>query len=281
MLTTHKTHLSSRQQLSDDTTLFTFILDDPKEINFIAGQYLIMLIPDSTNTTAPVVRRLYSISSPPSQKDSFELMVHIIPDGVAGKYFSQLKVSDQVEFQGPAGAFIMRESSRDKVFLATGCGISPVRSMLNSLMVEDRRLKVDLEDGKSKLENPTSNLQPQYPASTIDSPPSNYYLFWGLPYYKDTYLFEELKNIKYRIPNIKIIICLSREQNLDMIPEDDRKYFMLGHVTDGVDSLITNNYSPITSSDFYICSGREVTESLKTYLEQKGAPKEQIYFEKF
>jgi ferredoxin-NADP reductase len=268
MLQNYKTHLSSRQQLSDDTTLFTFILDDPKEINFIAGQYLIMLIPDSTNTTAPVVRRLYSISSPPSQKDSFELMVHIIPDGVAGKYFSQLKVGDQVEFQGPAGAFIMRESSRDKVFLATGCGISPVRSMLNSNL-------------KTQISNPQLKFQ-------------NYYLFWGLAYYKDVYLFEEFKDYGLRITNFNFKICLSRETSLDMIPEEDRKFFILGHVTDGVESLTVDgrqltvdNSSPTTDHrllsniDFYICSGREVTESLKTYLEQKGAPKEQVYFEKF
>ena len=43
--------------------------------------------------------------------------------------------------------------------------------------------------------------------------------------YKDAYLLDELKNYELRIANFKFKICLSREQNLNMIPEIDKNIF--------------------------------------------------------
>jgi ferredoxin-NADP reductase len=74
---------------------------------------------------------------------------------------------------------------------------------------------------------------------------------------------------------------LSREQNLEMISEEDRKYFMLGRVTTGLEKLIENFKLKTENFDYYLCGSREVIESLKQYLSEKAAPKEQVYFEKF
>ncbi|MDO8609673.1 MAG: FAD-binding oxidoreductase, partial [bacterium] len=90
MLLSYKTHLSNKLQLSVDTILFTFTLDDPKEFSFIPGQYMIMIVPQENGE---VVRRLYSIASSTAQKNSFELLVHIMTGGKAGMYLSNLKIN--------------------------------------------------------------------------------------------------------------------------------------------------------------------------------------------
>lgn len=318
MLQTYKAHLSKKLQLTSDVWLYTFILLDPSTISFIPGQYLILFVPQHTSSVIPAeatsdvakagiqtsgsqiesgmtyARRLYSIASSNSVTNEFELLVKLVTNGCASRYFEKLEIGSEAIFQGPAGMFTLKESPRDKIFMVTGTGYAPVRSMLKSLMIDDRSLKIDFEAGKSKLEkNQTSILQPQDPSSSIQSPSSNsFYLFIGFPYYKDVFFFNELKNYKLQVTSFDFKVCLSREQNLDIIPEPDKQHFLLGRVTNGFEQLILTNFNtstslsvnqfqPISNYDFYLCGGREVVESLREYVYQKGAPKEQVFFEKF
>lgn len=246
MLTNYKTQLTQKTQLTSDVFIYKFKLIEPSTISFIPGQYLILMVPQEGGEKA---RRLYSIASPNTVTNEFELLVKLIPNGCASCYFEKLNINNEVEFEGPAGMFTLRESPREKIALVTGTGFAPVRSML------------------------LSNLP-------VSQSPS-FYLFFGFPNYKDVFLFEELKNYELRMANFKFFICLSREQNLDMIPEENRKHFFLGRVTNGFEKIMTNDGLRMTNFDYYLCSGREVVESLKQYLYEKGAPKEQVFFEKF
>lgn len=247
MLTNYKTILTDKKQLTDDVFIYKFKLTELTTISFIPGQYLILFVPQENGEKA---RRLYSIASPNTITHEFELLIKLIPNGCASTYLEKLNLNDSIEFQGPAGMFTLRESPREKIALVTGTGYAPVRSML-------------LTNAKLQTLN------------------SKFYLFFGFPYYKDIFLFDELKDLKSHIPNLKFYICLSREQNLDMVPEGDKQYFLLGRVTTGFEKLLATNYQLPTNSDFYLCSGREVVESLKQYVYEKRAPKEQVYFEKF
>lgn len=228
MLSTYKTILSQKIQLNSETYLFHFNLMEPKEIKFSAGQYLIIKIP----TDKSPVSRLYSVASSAAEKSNFDLIIQIIPDGLASSYLSGLKVKDEVIFQGPAGLFGLKENGRSKIFLTTGTGIAPIKSMLESYQL----------------------------------PVDSYSLFWGLKSFQDVYLFN-----KFRQFNPKI--CLSREQNLDIVPEVDRIFFKLGHI---------DAHAPIlTTHDYYLCGGRKIVESLRLFLINKGVLLENIYFEKF
>lgn len=246
MLTNYKTNLTEKKQLTSDVYIYRFKFIEPPSIVFAPGQYLIMMVPQEGKEKA---RRLYSIASPNTTTNEFELLVKLIPNGCASVYFEKLNLNDTVEFQGPAGVFTLRESPRNKIGLITGTGYAPLRSMLLS-----------------------------YPELA-----KNYTLFFGVPTYKDIFLLDELKQLEAKTPGFKFYFCLSREQNLEMIPEEDKKYFFLGHVTDGFEKTI--EFQPelkkIESFDYYLCSGRDIIESLKEYLYQKGAPKEQVFFEKF
>lgn len=102
---------------------------------------------------------------------------------------------------------------------------------------------------------------------------SKYYLFWGLKNYQDVYLLDQVKKF-----NIKI--CLSREQNLDMVAETERKYFDLGHIDKVMEKYLDSKFI-ILNSEFYLCGGRSVVESLRENLLSKGILPENIIFEKF
>ncbi len=231
MLLTYKTILSRKSQLNSSTYLYHFYLLEPKEIVFKAGQYLMLKVPSDKGP----VSRLYSIASPNTVKNGFELIIGIIPGGLASNYLFSLKENTEVVFQGPAGMFGLKENNRPKIFLVTGTGIAPARSMIVA-------------------------KQPSNPKIQI---------FWGLKTYKDVYLLDELKQFS------DIKICLSREQNLDMVPDINRKYFGLGHIDQCLEKL------QITDYEFYLCGGRQIVESLRQSLLSKNIPAENIIFEKF
>ena len=246
MLNNFRTILSKKTQLNFTTYLYHFDLLEPKEINFKPGQYIILKVPSEKGH----ISRLYSISSSNTEKNSFELIVEKVLGGLGSGYLSSLKEGVEVNFQGPAGMFELKKNERDKIFMVTGTGIAPILSMIKSELL-------------------ISNFQ------------FSMKLFWGLKNYKDVYLLNELKSYKLKVASFDFKICLSREQNLDMIPEEDKKYFFLGHIDSCFEKLFTNHYSLITVNEFYLCGGRNIVESLKQFLLSKNVPKESIIFEKF
>ena len=151
MLTSFKTRLVKKTKLTEVVYLFQFSLVDPLSINFLAGQYLILLVPSAEGE----IKRLYSIASSPTRTDSFELVVEVVENGVASNYLRNLEIGAEVKFQGPAGAFTLKENNNNKVFLATGTGIAPVRSMIK---------KLEITNNKSQI-----------------------FLYWGLKYVKEIY----------------------------------------------------------------------------------------------
>ena len=237
MLQSYKTILSKKSQLNSNTHLYHFDLLEPKEIIFKPGQYVMLKVPSDKGP----VSRLYSIASPNTNRNSFELIIGMVPGGLASNYLFSLKENTEVIFQGPAGMYGMRENEKEKIFLVTGTGIAPILSMIKS----------------------------EYKISNV-----KYQIFWGLKNYEDVYLFNELKKF-----NIKI--CLSREQNLNIIPEVDRKYFQIGHVDTCLEKQILDTKYSILNTDFYLCGGRLIVDSLKQFLLAKGIPLENIIFEKF
>ncbi|MCM8832260.1 MAG: FAD-dependent oxidoreductase [Candidatus Omnitrophica bacterium] len=230
--------MKEKIKLTEQVYLFRFGLIQPKEINFIPGQYLILKIKDKS--------RLYSIASSSFIKDSFDLIVEIVEGGLASTYLLNLTPKEEVLFQGPAGVFFLRKTPLNKIFLATGTGIAPIFSMIESSFALYKK-KGDLP---------------------------NFTLFWGLRHLSDLYLYDKLKKIKDASEKkFDFWICFSRETNLK------GEFFIDGRVNVGLERVIRKE--DFKDFEFYLCGGREVIESLKNYLLERGAVKEKIYFEKF
>ncbi|MFW5703518.1 MAG: ferredoxin--NADP reductase [Patescibacteria group bacterium] len=243
MLQTFSVSLSERKQLADDVYQFTFNTQG-HSFEFQPGQYVILHIPQEDGKVA---RRLYSMASPHTQTDSFELLIEIVPEGLASQHLMKMNVGDELTVQGPAGMFTPKETDRSIVFLATGTGVAPIRSMIHWHL--ERAEGTDI------------------------------YLFWGFKTFQAVYLFEEFKALAAQHPNFHFYNCLSREQDLSCISQDQAKeHYLLGHVNDELEKTLDK---PTDSFQYYLCGGPKVVESLREWLDEKGVPKEQVHFEKF
>jgi len=266
MLSNFRTQLIKKEQLISNVFLFRFHLVEPPEINFKAGQYLLLKIKDQS--------RLYSICSPDFIKNYFELVVEMVPGGLGSTYLSNLKIGEVVNFQGPAGLFVLRETNKPKIFLATGTGIAPIRAMIISKILPAQAGKN--QKSKRHIKNQKNNNTPNNQLLITN----NYYLFWGLRTRNDVYFFEEFKKLSEENSNFQFKICLSREREL--IGLDDH-YFILGHINDGLLQQFNNLTIKQSKNnfDYYLCGDRKMIVSMTEFLQKQGVEKENIFFEKF
>ncbi len=120
--------LSRVENLSDSTITFDIQLDEGQpDINFLAGQYVNVGIPGTTET------RSYSFSSKPGNRLT-GFVVRNVPNGKMSEFLSKtVKSGDKMAFTGPFGSFYLRDVARPVLMLAGGTGIAPFMSMLQVL----------------------------------------------------------------------------------------------------------------------------------------------------
>lgn len=163
------------QDLTHDVRELEMTLDEPQTISFKPGQFISFEVPRK-GFPLPVVRP-YSIVSPPSQDRRVTLLFNLVADGPGSTYLYGLRVGDHAIFKGPAGSFWLKDDARDLLFVATGTGIAPIRSMI-----------------AARLEQGTT------PAVT---------LFWGLRSRRDLYYQKELFALTRQFPMFSFVTTLS------------------------------------------------------------------------
>jgi ferredoxin-NADP reductase len=133
---TFAARLTNSVSLSQQTKHLEFEMKSVIHFGFVAGQWL------SFKTTKPdgeEITRAYSIASPPSAENRFALCLNRVQDGFMSNFLCDMKAGDELSCQGPFGDFILRPPLRDTIFIATGTGIAPFRSMLHWLLAERSR----------------------------------------------------------------------------------------------------------------------------------------------
>jgi ferredoxin-NADP reductase len=89
-------------------------------------------------------RTSYSIASAPQDAQTFELCVTHVDGGASSTCLHSLKVGDPIQAMGPLGTFAMKDETADTVFIATGSGIAPFRSMINDRLGKNTSQKLYL-----------------------------------------------------------------------------------------------------------------------------------------
>ena len=119
------------RDFGNDTKDFELIFDAGREIRFIAGQFISVVLPRD----GKVIRRAYSIASPPEEPRHLNLVIKRVEGGVVTNWFWTLKPGDRFRVHGPFGKFILPEKvDFEPLFIATGTGVAPFRSMIYSLL---------------------------------------------------------------------------------------------------------------------------------------------------
>jgi CDP-4-dehydro-6-deoxyglucose reductase len=128
---------------SDDVAVLQLQLPASERFQFLAGQYLEFLLKDNK-------RRAYSIASAPHEQGPLELHIRHLPGGLfTDSLFGQasdgkqIKEKDILRFEGPLGSFFLREDSKKPIiFLASGTGFAPIKSML--MHIQEKKIKREI-----------------------------------------------------------------------------------------------------------------------------------------
>jgi ferredoxin-NADP reductase len=133
---THIAHLVRSVLLSELTKHLEFEMLGMRRFGFVPGQWLSFqqLKPDGEELT-----RAYSIASPPGDDPRFALCLNRVQDGFMSNFLCDMKEGEEIRCHGPFGDFILRPPLRDTIFIATGTGIAPFRSMLHWLLADESR----------------------------------------------------------------------------------------------------------------------------------------------
>jgi phenol hydroxylase P5 protein len=153
----------------------TFELIDPATLNFKARQLVLMNLPGIP------VKRNYSIASNPADNHKIDILVDVGPQGDGSLYLQSLNPGEEVSFMAPAGRFVLADDPKEKklIFIATGSGISAVKSMILNL------------------------LQTQNDSRRI-------HLNWGLRYVQDIFWEDEFRLLEKQFPNFYFDLVISK-----------------------------------------------------------------------
>lgn len=112
-------------------TVFELSFETEQPLEFLAGQFLSVIVPGA-GPGGKDLRRAYSIASPPNTKP-IQLCIKIVENGPGTSYLSQLRPGIQFKGVAPYGNFVFKHKpGRHAVFIATGTGVSPFRSISTS-----------------------------------------------------------------------------------------------------------------------------------------------------
>ena len=128
--------LTRSVSLSEPTKHLEFEVPAVPRFGFVAGQWL------SFKTNKPdgeEITRAYSIASAPAEDNRFALCLNRVQDGFMSNFLCDMSAGQEISCQGPFGDFILRPPLRDTIFIATGTGIAPFRSMLHWLLADPSR----------------------------------------------------------------------------------------------------------------------------------------------
>ncbi|ABR30512.1 oxidoreductase [Thermosipho melanesiensis] len=211
-----------------------------EEINFKAGQYVQVVIPPYEKIKQPT-QRAYSIASTPSKKDEIELLIRLVPGGIATTYVhNYLKVGDELEVIGPFGEFYMRDTQKDMICVAGGSGMAPIKSIIFDM----------------------------YERGILDR---NVWYFFGARTEKDLFYVDMFKELEKKWDKFHFIPALSE-------PHGDWKG-EVGVITDVMVKYIETVIDKENEKEGYLCGSPGMINACETLMRKHGI--NEVYYDKF
>jgi len=117
------------EKVADDVMIVQLKLPANERLQFLAGQYIDFLLKGGD-------RRSFSMGNPPHADEFLELHVRQVAGGTFTDHvFNKMKERDILRLEGPLGSFFLREDSEKPiVFVASGTGFAPIKSIIESAL---------------------------------------------------------------------------------------------------------------------------------------------------
>ncbi|HVZ98014.1 MAG TPA: 1,2-phenylacetyl-CoA epoxidase subunit PaaE [Chitinophagaceae bacterium] len=220
---------------------FTIPEEAKKDFLFIPGQNITV----RRIINGEEIRRSYSVCSSP-QENELRVAVKKVRDGIFSSYANDLlKPGEELEVLSPSGSFytgIKEDQKKNYVFFAAGSGITPVISLIKTILAVEKESFVTLIYGNKN-------------SSSI--------------------IFkEQLSDLKDKyLERFSLYHILSRELtdaaiNHGRIDEEKCRLFS---------AIIDYN----ATDEFFICGPEQMIFTVKEFLEKKRIAKARIHFELF
>lgn len=119
-------------------------LEDP--FPFEAGQYATLGL---MGPEGKLVQRPMSISSSPDDTSEYEFFIRLVEGGAFTPLLWERKLGDPINIKGAKGKFLLQDDGRTCVFVATGTGLAPFMSMLDTMQLRHQPRDVVLLHGVS------------------------------------------------------------------------------------------------------------------------------------
>ncbi len=233
-----------------DAATLTFDMPDHlyETFHYSPGQHLIIKF----MINGEEARRSYSLNSCPFAEEALQVTVKRVKGGLVSNYVNEeLKVGDELDIMVPQGRFyvdIKQDAYKTYFLFAAGSGITPIISILKSVLLASPNSVVNLFYGNKNQETiifkkELDVLENQYPdrlqiVHTLSDP-------------KVWTTWEQWKGRKGRID------------------------------AEGVEWFITN-YPPIAqTTEYYICGPGAMNIAVRNTLLNLGIPKSLIHIEQF
>src|SRR5687768_15903460 len=124
---TFDARLVRSRMLSPNVRELSFERTDGATFDFVAGQWVSLVLPLPEGEA----RRAYSVASPPNQTPGFSIAVTRVLGGPGSTFLHDLPIGTVVRAIGPQGFFTRpRGTKHPSLFVGTGTGVTPLRSML-------------------------------------------------------------------------------------------------------------------------------------------------------
>jgi len=227
--------------ISEKTKHLEFEVEELSSFDFVPGQFISVREPRGDK----FVTRAYSIASPPRSNNTLDLCLNRVDEGFMSNFLCDREVGDVAKFHGPHGLFVIKPEVQDMIFVATGTGVAPFRSMAQHLFGKD------------------GSGQQRHDGRQI-------WLIYGTRYPEDVYYQEEFEQLAAEQPNFHYIATLSRAK------EDWAG--ARGYVQDHLREIVGQR----TDMHAYICGLNEMVSSVRSLLiEECGWEKKRVIYERY
>ncbi|WP_282124265.1 ferredoxin--NADP reductase [Algibacter mikhailovii] len=124
-----------------------------KKLKYKPGQFLTIHVPIEKQ----VHKRAYSFSSNPYTDKDLKITVKRVEQGLVSNFVHDtLKVGDKLEVDDPAGSFYIeptKKAAKQYVLFAGGSGVTPMFSIVKSVLTEEKESKVLLVYANQNMES--------------------------------------------------------------------------------------------------------------------------------
>ena len=231
-----KARLLGQRELAPEVHHFDFEVPDVDVLPFAPGQFVSIV----KEIEGKEITRAYSIASP-HDGNRFALCLNRVQDGMISPYLFSLQAGETIDIQEPLGYFTLRHPGHRAVFVATGTGVAPFRSIL------------------------LHHLPKTHPEVT---------LLFGARYSHGLLYREEFLALEQQYSKFRLLTTVTR-------PDENWQGGtgrVMAHLDE---ALALRTPDELSTVDVYICGLREMVDDVRKELKARGFDRKQIIYEKY